>query len=120
MKMVVHETKVHAIQCSKHVITHIIQSNAKMNPIVSIKTLIAEIITFMNYILSYQKTCLTKQKTLKMIHENRKELYAKLSKVLRVLQSCVIKKYTYTLFHSCRLVRIFNIFLLNYILIQIS
>ena len=43
-------------QLDKHVIAQIIQPIVKTNPTVSIKTLIAEIKTFMNYIPSYKKT----------------------------------------------------------------
>ncbi|KAH1209898.1 hypothetical protein GmHk_15G044302 [Glycine max] len=76
-------------QLDKHVIAQIIQPIVKTNPTVSIKTLIAEIKTFMNYIPSYKKTWLAKQRALKMIHGNWEESYAKLSKLLGALQSCV-------------------------------
>ncbi|KAL5142699.1 hypothetical protein HKD37_09G025830 [Glycine soja] len=76
-------------QLDKHVITQTIQPIVKTNPIVSIKTLIAEIKTFMNYIPSYKKTWLEKQRALEMIHGNWKESYAKLPKLLGVLQSSV-------------------------------
>ena len=76
-------------QLEKHVIAQIIQPIFKTNPTVSIKRLIVEIKTFMNYISSYKKTWLAKQKALEMIHGNWEESYAKLSKLLGALQSCV-------------------------------
>lgn len=76
-------------QLDKRVIAQIIQPIVKTNPTVSIKTLIAEIKTFMNYTPSYKKTWLAKQKALEMIHENWEESYAKLPKLLGALQSCV-------------------------------
>ena len=71
------------------VIAQITQPIVKPNTIVSIKTLIAENKMFMNYITSYKKAWLAKQRALEMIHENREESYAKLPKVLGALQSCV-------------------------------
>ncbi|KAL5137146.1 hypothetical protein HKD37_10G027558 [Glycine soja] len=68
---------------------HIIQPIVKTNPTVSIKTLIAEIKTFMNYTPSYKKTWLAKQKALEMIHGNWEESYAKLPKLFGALESCV-------------------------------
>ena len=76
-------------QLEKHVTTQIIQPIVKTNSTVSIKTLIAEIKTFMNYTTSYKKTWLTKQRALEMIHGNWEESYAKLPKLLGALQSCV-------------------------------
>ncbi|KAL5146141.1 hypothetical protein HKD37_06G016022 [Glycine soja] len=76
-------------QLDKHVIAQIIQPIVKTNPTVSIKTLIAEIKTFMNYTPSYKKTWLAKQKALEMIHGNWEESYAKLPKLFGALQSCV-------------------------------
>ena len=73
----------------KHVIAQIIQPIVKTNPSVSIKMLIAEIKTFMNYIPSYKNTWLAKQRALKMIHVNWEESYAKLPKLLGALQSFV-------------------------------
>jgi len=78
-------------QLNKHAITQIIQPIVKTNPIVSIKTLIVEIKTFMNYTPSYKKTSLAKQTTLEMIHGNWEESHAKLPKLLEVLKSCVPK-----------------------------
>jgi len=43
----------------------------------------------MNYIPSYKKTWLAKQRALEMIHGNWEESYAKLPKLLGALQSCV-------------------------------
>ena len=57
-------------QLNKHVIIQIIQPIVKPNPTVSIKTLIVEIKMFMNYISSYKKTWLSKQRVLEMIHGN--------------------------------------------------
>ncbi|KAH1226239.1 hypothetical protein GmHk_11G032949 [Glycine max] len=54
-------------QLDKHVIAQIIQPIVKTNPTVSIKTLIAEIKTFMNYTSSYKKTWLAKQRVLEMM-----------------------------------------------------
>ncbi|XP_028230822.1 uncharacterized protein LOC114411298 [Glycine soja] len=76
-------------QLDKHVIAQIIQPIVKTNPTVSIKTLIVEIKTFMNYTPSYKKTWLAKQRALEMIHRNWEESYAKLPKLFRALQSCV-------------------------------
>ncbi|KAH1214456.1 hypothetical protein GmHk_14G042181 [Glycine max] len=76
-------------QLDKHVIAQIIQPIVKTNPTVFIKTLIAEIKTFMNYTPSYKKTWLAKQKALEMIHGNWEESYAKLPKLFGALQSCV-------------------------------
>ena len=76
-------------QLDKHVIAQIIQPIVKINSIVSIKTLTTEIKTFMNYISSYKKTWLAKQRALKMIHVNWEESYAKLPKLLGALQSFV-------------------------------
>ena len=76
-------------QLDKAVIAQIIQPIVKTNPTVSIKTLMAEIKTFMNYTPSYKKTWLAKQKALEMIHGNWEESYAKLPKLLGALQSCV-------------------------------
>ncbi|KAL5154277.1 hypothetical protein HKD37_19G053666 [Glycine soja] len=76
-------------QLDKHVIAQIIQPIVKTNPTVSIKTLIVEIKTFMNYTPSYKKTWLAKQKALEMIHGNWEESYAKLPKLFGALQSCV-------------------------------
>ncbi|KAL5180887.1 hypothetical protein HKD37_01G001937 [Glycine soja] len=76
-------------QLNKHVIAQIIQPIVKTNPIVSIKTLIAEIKMFMNYTPSYKNTWLAKQRELEMIHENWEESYVKLPKVFGALQSCV-------------------------------
>jgi len=59
------------------------------NPSVSIKKLMAEIKMFMNYISSYKKTWLAKQRALEMIHVNREESYVKLPKLLGALQSYV-------------------------------
>ena len=74
----------------KHVIAQIIQPIVKTNPTVSIKTLIADIKTFMNYTPSYKKTWLAKQIALEMIHGNWEESYAKLPKLFRALQSWVL------------------------------
>ncbi|KAH1197907.1 hypothetical protein GmHk_18G051577 [Glycine max] len=76
-------------QLNKHVIAQIIHPIVKTNPTVSIKMLIAEIKMFMNYIPSYKKTWLAKQRTLEMIHGNWEESYANLPKLLGALQSCV-------------------------------
>ncbi|KAL5154210.1 hypothetical protein HKD37_19G053616 [Glycine soja] len=76
-------------QLDKHVIAQIIQPIVKTNPIISIKMLITETKTFMNYISSYKKAWLAKQRALEMIHGNWEESYAKLPNVLGALQSCV-------------------------------
>ncbi|KAH1193657.1 hypothetical protein GmHk_19G054652 [Glycine max] len=76
-------------QLVKHIIAQIIQPIVKTNPTVSIKTLIAEIKTFMNYTLSYKKTWLAKQRALEMIHGNWEESCAKVPKLFGALQSCV-------------------------------
>jgi len=76
-------------QLDKHVIAQIIQPIVKTNSTVSIKTLIAEIKMFMNYIPSYKKTWSAKQRALEMIHGNWEESYAKLPKLFGALQSCV-------------------------------
>ncbi|KAL5187965.1 hypothetical protein HKD37_05G013544 [Glycine soja] len=72
------------------IIAQIIQPIIKTNPTVSIKTLIAEIKTFINYTTSYKKTWLAKQRALEMIHGNWEESYAKLLKLFEALQSCVL------------------------------
>ena len=72
------------------IIAQIIQPIIKTNPTVSIKTLIAEIKTLMNYIPSYKKTWLAKQRALEMIHGNWEESYAELPKLFGALQSCVL------------------------------
>ena len=77
-------------QLDKHVRAQIIQPIVKINPTVSIKTLIAEIKIFMNYTPSYKKTLLAKQRGSEIIHENWEESYTKPSKLLGALQSCVL------------------------------
>ena len=52
-------------------------------------SMIIETKTYMNYISSYKKAWLAKQRALEMIHGNWEESYAKLPNVLGALQSCV-------------------------------